>query len=113
MLRADFNRPAICTNYGKYLHGIPLMIMLKNLAITTKSRQSILKLTFEIRFSQNFKRHCQTIAFASRWLISCVCVCVCVCVCMYVCLCIPVLRELSMRLTSTGKILLTQTDWLN
>ena len=35
-----------------------------------KSRHSFLKLTSKIRVSQNYKRHYQTLAFASRWLIS-------------------------------------------
>ena len=83
----DFPRtPAIIrTNYGKFslryliikdhLRGIPLIIIqnkLLNLAakfLNKKSRHSFLKLTSEIRVSQNFKRHlsnsclCITLAY--------------------------------------------------
>ena len=84
---SSFSTHAIIrTNYGKFslryliikdhLRGIPLIIVQKKLLNLTakfsnkKSRHSFLKLTSEIRVSQNFKRHYQTLVLASRWLIS-------------------------------------------
>ena len=57
------------------LCGVPLIIIQFKKLITAKclnrkSRHSFLKLTSEIHISQNFKRHYQTLVFASRWLIS-------------------------------------------
>ena len=73
--------PAIRTNYGKIslryqgpLTWNPLIIIQRKLItakfLNRKSRHSFLKLASKSSVSQNYKRHYQTLVFASRWQIS-------------------------------------------